>query len=204
MHRGVRDVVATDPEPSLRRPRADALNTGGDPASGRTPHEMHAGSAARSATPVRRGNALGATFAELRWVDALDVLIVAALLWVVITWVREARARIALGGMAVVGALFWGARLLELRLTTTLLQGFIAIAALVLVVVFQDDLRRFFEGITLWVMRHVTPRPPSDVIDELAALCLSLADHRVGALFVLPGREPSTGCSKEASTSTDG
>lgn len=190
MHRGVRDVVATDPEPSLRRPRADALNTGGDPASGRTPHEMHAGSAARSATPVRRGNALGATFAELRWVDALDVLIVAALLWVVITWVREARARIALGGMAVVGALFWGARLLELRLTTTLLQGFIAIAALVLVVVFQDDLRRFFEGITLWVMRHVTPRPPSDVIDELAALCLSLADHRVGALFVLPGREP--------------
>ena len=32
--------------------------------------------------------------------------------------------------------------LLDLRLTTTLLQGFIAVAALVLVVVFQDDLRR--------------------------------------------------------------
>ncbi len=132
---------------------------------------------------------MGSIFAELRGVDLLDIAIVSALCWVAITWVREARARVALGGVAAVAMLFWLARGLDLRLTSTLLQAFMAVAALVLVVVFQDDLRRFFEGITLWVMRNVTPRPSVDVLDELAALCFSLAQARVGSLFVFPGRE---------------
>lgn len=126
----------------------------------------------------------------LRLVDVLDVGIVSGLCWVAIAWVREARARVALGGVAIVTALYGVATLVDLRLTTTILQGFIAIAALVLVVVFQDDLRRFFEGLTLWVVRNATPRPSSDVLDALGALCFSLADERTGLLFVLPGREP--------------
>ncbi|MEM9175620.1 MAG: diadenylate cyclase [Myxococcota bacterium] len=126
----------------------------------------------------------------LRFVDVLDVLIVSALCWVAIAWVRESRVRVALGGVAIVSALYGAALLFDLRLTTTILQGFIAIAALVLVVVFQDDLRRFFEGLTLAMMRNATPRPGADVLDELGALCFSLAGARVGTLFVLPGREP--------------
>jgi hypothetical protein len=64
------------------------------------------------------------------------------------------------------------------------------VAALILIVLFQDDLRRFFEGITLWLVRNATPRPPSDVLDALGSLCFSFANQHVGALFVLPGREP--------------
>jgi len=128
--------------------------------------------------------------AGLRFVDVLDVMIVSVLCWIAIAWVRESRVRAALGGVAIVSALFGLASLLDLRLTTTLLQGFIAIAALVLIVVFQDDLRRFFEGLPLWLMRSATPRPGADVLDELGALCFSLANARVGTLFVLPGREP--------------
>ena len=126
----------------------------------------------------------------VRAVDVLDVVIVAGICWVAIAWLREAKARIALGGMAAFGLLFGLAEWLDLRLTTSLLQGFIAIAALILVVVFQDDVRRFFEGITLWLVRNATPRPADDVLDSLAALCFSFAQQRVGALFVLPGREP--------------
>ncbi|MEZ4334542.1 MAG: diadenylate cyclase [Myxococcota bacterium] len=133
---------------------------------------------------------MGAAFSALRFVDLLDIAIVACLLWVLIAWVREARARIALGGVFAIALLFWLARWLDLRLTTSLLQGFIAVAALVLVVVFQDDLRRLFERITVLVMRHSTPRPSADFLDELAGLAFSLAHRRIGALFVLPGREP--------------
>lgn len=133
---------------------------------------------------------MDSTFVGLRLVDVLDIVIVSALCWVAIAWVREAKARVALGGVAVMAALFWAAEWLDLRLTTSLLQGFIAIAALVMVVVFQDDLRRFFEGITLWVIRNATPRPSGDVLDELGALCFSLAHRNVGSLFVFPGREP--------------
>jgi uncharacterized protein (TIGR00159 family) len=136
---------------------------------------------------------LDSTFADLRMirvVDFIDVAIVAGLCWVLITWVREARARVAVGGVAAIGLLFWASSLLDLRLTTSLLQGFFTVAALILVVLFQDDLRRFFEGITLWVVRNTTPRPAGDVLDELGSLCFSLAQGRVGALFVFPGREP--------------
>ena len=65
--------------------------------------------------------------------QARDIAIVAGLLWVLIAWVREARARIALGGVFAIAMLYWTSRWLDLRLTTTLLQGFIAVAALVLV-----------------------------------------------------------------------
>ncbi|MCP4903543.1 MAG: hypothetical protein GY910_01035 [bacterium] len=129
------------------------------------------------------------SFSELRGVDLLDIAIVSGLSWVGIAWVREARARVALAGIVAITFMFWTAQWLDLRLTTSLLQGFMTIAALVLVVVFQDDLRRFFEGITLWVIRNVTPRPSGDVLDELGSLCFSLAHHRVGSLFVFPGRE---------------
>jgi uncharacterized protein (TIGR00159 family) len=133
---------------------------------------------------------LESTFASLRVVDVLDIVIVSGLCWVLITWVREARARVALGGVMAIALLFLLSEWLDLRLTTSLLQGFITVAALVLVVVFQDDLRRLFEAITLWLVRNGTPRPSGDVIDELGSLCFSFAQRRVGALFVFPGREP--------------
>ena len=133
---------------------------------------------------------MDSAFSSLRPVDVLDIFIVSALCWVVIAWLRQARARVALGGVAAVAALFWVAQWLDLRLTTSFLQGFIAIAALVLVVVFQDDLRRFFEGISLWLVRNTTPRPSHDLLDQLGTLCFKLASRRVGSLFVFPGREP--------------
>ena len=133
---------------------------------------------------------MGSVLGALRFVDLLDIAIVGGLLWVLIAWVREARARIALGGVFAIAMLYWTAQWLDLRLTTTLLQGFIAVAALVLVVVFQDDLRRLFETITVVVIRNASPRPAADQLDELASLAFSLAHRRIGALFVLPGREP--------------
>lgn len=135
-------------------------------------------------------SAFGSLFGSLRFVDLLDIALVTLLFWILIAWARDARARVALGGVVAIGALYLASAWLDLRLMTDLLQGFIAVAALILVVLFQDDLRRFFEGITLWLVRNATPRPPSDVLDELGSLCFSFAKHRVGALFVLPGREP--------------
>ena len=129
-------------------------------------------------------------FAELRLTDLIDILIVAALIWFVIAWFRTSQARLALLGLAALGLVFVLARGLELQLTTSLLQGFFAVLAVMLVVVFQEDLRRLFEGIAVWGLRRGAPRPPPDVERSLVRSLFQLAQRKVGALVILPGREP--------------
>ena len=52
------------------------------------------------------------------------------------------------------GGVYLRARALDLGLTASLFQGFFAVLVLVLVVVFQDDLRRIFEQVGAWVSRR--------------------------------------------------
>lgn len=127
---------------------------------------------------------------EIRLSDVLDVAIVAALLWVGIAWLQATRARLALLGIAIVGAFYFLAQQFEFQLTTWLLQGFFAVVVLILVIVFQDDLRRLFERIAIWGLRRQAPKLAPDLIDTLVSASARLAQQRTGALIVIAGREP--------------
>ena len=129
------------------------------------------------------------SLAEIRVSDVIDVAIVSALLWTSIAWLRASRARVALIGLAALGGLYWIVQQLEFQLTSWLLQGFFAVVVLILVVVFQDDLRRLFERIAIWGMRRQAPRLGPSVIDVLVRASAVLASERTGALIVLTGRE---------------
>jgi uncharacterized protein (TIGR00159 family) len=129
----------------------------------------------------------------LEWIqlpNLIDLAVVATLLWLAIIWLQTSRARLALMGVAALAGLYALAQEFTLELTTLLLQGFFALFALVLVVVFQDDLRRLFEGIALWGLRRDKPRPAPDSMRLLVRTSYLLAQHKIGALIVLPGREP--------------
>ncbi len=98
--------------------------------------------------------------------------------------------------MALLGLAFLGvfyhliAQQFKLQLTTWIFQGFFAALVVVLVVVFQDDLRRLFEHIATLSLRRKAPSPdPSSVGTLTRGLC-DLAAKRRGALVVLPGRGP--------------
>ena len=127
---------------------------------------------------------------ELRPSDVFDIAIAAALIWFAIAWLRTSRARLALIGLATIAGLFGLAHGLDLELTTLLLQGFFAAVAVMLVVVFQDDLRRMFEVIAVRALRRTAPRPPPEVERALVRTVFRLAAGKIGALMVLPGREP--------------
>ena len=127
---------------------------------------------------------------DIRLTDLIDVVIVAVLLWAGLSWVRRARARIALAGVAIAATLFLLARQFELQMTVWILQGFFAVGVLVLVVVFQEDLRRGLEQIAVWGLRRKPLAAPPDVVDALVGAVRRLAAERSGALIVIPGREP--------------
>lgn len=127
---------------------------------------------------------------DIRWNDLLDMTMVAVLLWTAFIWLRRTRARLALVGLAILGVVYLLARRLDLQITTWILQGFFAALVLVLVVVFQEDLRRLFEQIAVWGLRRRPPSPAPDTTDVLVRTIAQLARHKTGALVVLPGKVP--------------
>jgi uncharacterized protein (TIGR00159 family) len=127
---------------------------------------------------------------EIHWRDLVDIALVAALLWSAYVWLRRTRARWALLGIALLGAGFLLARQLSLTLTTWILQGSVVVFVIVLVVVFQEDLRRLVELLAVRGLRRRARTPTPEATDTLIRCIAQLAADRTGALIVLPGREP--------------
>jgi diadenylate cyclase len=129
------------------------------------------------------------TFFSLRLLDIADMVMVAALLWSAMVLLRRTRARVALTGLAILGVVYLFARQLGLRVTAGILQGFFAVLVIVVVVVFQEDLRRFFEQIGSWGLRRRPQTLRTGMTDLIVRAVVQLAATRTGALLVIPGAE---------------
>jgi uncharacterized protein (TIGR00159 family) len=126
----------------------------------------------------------------LFWLDLVDIATVGVLLWFAIRFVRRTRGRRALIGLTLLGGVYLLASALDLQLTASLFQGFFAVLVLVIVVVFQEDLRRLFEQLGTLRRGAARDRRGVDVNDVIVRAVARLAANRVGALIVLPQREP--------------
>jgi diadenylate cyclase len=129
----------------------------------------------------------------VRWRDVLDVLIVAVLIYRVLTLFRGTRAVQIAVGLGVLGSVTMAARALELTSLGWLLDHFWSFWVVVLIVVFQPELRRALA----WVGQGpVLKRLLGDsserarVVDEVGRAVETLSARRIGALIVL---ERSTG-----------
>ncbi len=129
------------------------------------------------------------TLLNLRFLDVADMAMVAALLWSVMVLLRRTRARVALIGLTILGVVYLFARQLGLQVTAGILQGFFAVLIIVVVVVFQEDLRRFFEQIGSWGLRRRSRTLQTGMTDLLVRTVAHLASTRTGALLVIPGTE---------------
>ncbi len=130
------------------------------------------------------------TLLEIAFTDFVDIVVVGVLLWGLLAWTRRMHARMALIGLAFLGAFYLLARQFELQLTAWIFQGFFAVLVVLLVVVFQDDLRRLFERIAALGLGQRVSRPRGGSLAVLVRAMHQLVARRRGALVVLPGREP--------------
>jgi diadenylate cyclase len=123
--------------------------------------------------------------------DVLDILIVTVFAYVTIAFLRRTRAGFAAFGLLLLGALYVVARALGLALTTWILGAFSAALLVIVVVIFQEELRQLFEEVATWSMRRTGQAVPAgrDGTDLLVSTLFDLARARVGALVVLPGRQ---------------
>ena len=84
---------------------------------------------------------------EIGFADVADIAIVALFLYSLIAWFRRSRSAFVLIGMLIVGGIYVVGRLFGLTLTTAILQAFFAVILIAVVVIFQEEIRQFFERI---------------------------------------------------------
>src|SRR3954465_243326 len=123
---------------------------------------------------------------SLRLIDLLDVGIVAFIVYRILFLIKGTRAMQMLTGLGILGIGFYLSSMLELFTTHWLLSYFFDYLILIVIVLFQDDLRR--------ALTHVGKNPffssasaeeEREMVDEIARAATRLAKERIGALIVL-------------------
>jgi len=123
------------------------------------------------------------------WRDGLDILLVALVIYRIFTLFRGTRAMQMLVGVGVLVAASLAARQLELHSLGWLLDTLWSFWVVVLVVLFQPELRRALTSIghapALRALLGSGGVETLRVVDEIASVAGSLAERRIGALIVI-------------------
>jgi uncharacterized protein (TIGR00159 family) len=132
--------------------------------------------------------ALSALTHGLRWQDAVDVLVLTALFSWAYRWLKHTIAVQVAFGLLTLLAVSWTASHLGLILTSYLLSAVSAVATIVVVVVFQHEIRRGLSRVSplAWLTRRTADDALDDTDATVAKAAFALAARRKGALIVLP------------------
>jgi len=126
----------------------------------------------------------------------LDVLLTALVIYSVLVWFKKTQAAFVFTGIVIVfSGLYLLGREFNLALTSALLEQFFAVILISMVVIFRDEVRRFFERVALWSFRHWRSRGQSfrltrPEVEVLVQTAFELAKGRIGALIAIQGRDP--------------
>jgi uncharacterized protein (TIGR00159 family) len=130
----------------------------------------------------------------VRLADAIDIAVISTFIYLLIVWFERARAKFMLAGMIMVGLIYAAARFFGMYLTTLFFQAFFAISLIMIVVIFQDDFRQFFERVALWGVsqrRRLKEKTSfGKEIDIITSGVANISRKRIGALIVIRGVDP--------------
>ena len=134
--------------------------------------------------------------------DLIDILLVAVLLYYAYRLMKELRSLNIFFGVLIF-IVFWLfiSQILEMRLLGTLLDRIVSVGAIALLILFQDEIRKFFYSIGTHervrsVVRFFSGEQKQthtrEDIMPIVMSCLSMSKQRVGALIVMQRSLPLT------------
>lgn len=121
---------------------------------------------------------------SLRWQDVVDILIVAFIIYRIILIIRGTRAVQMLAGLGVLIVVYFGARELEFMTLYWLLGTFLSSIFLVIIIVFQRDIRRALTQVGQTPFTK-NPEETAQSLDEIIQATKYLAARQIGALIVI-------------------
>ena len=129
--------------------------------------------------------------------DLIDILLVAMLLYYAYRLMKESRSLNIFFGVLI----FIVSQILEMRLLGTLLDRVVSVGAIALLILFQDEIRKFFSTIGTHQRVRAAVRFFSgeqkqthtrEDIMPIVMACLSMSKQKVGALIVMQRSLPLT------------
>ena len=125
----------------------------------------------------------------LRWIDFVDIVIVAILFYYVLLWLQGTRAIPLIRGLVVILLIYLGGRLLGLYTINWLFDKFAAVIVIMLVILFQPELRRTLErfgrGKLLGTLGFAPAPHGSFYVRSVVRAVEQLSEGKIGALIVL-------------------
>jgi uncharacterized protein (TIGR00159 family) len=133
-----------------------------------------------------------------RWIDVVDVLLVAFLMYKCYVWTRGTSAKSIFFGL-ITFLLIWflTTRIFEMKLLGSIFNGFFNVGGIALIVIFQAEIRRFFVRIGsrnnwkkfagILEKLHIT-KPNEELsipVKKIADACINMSKDKIGALIVI-------------------
>jgi len=121
--------------------------------------------------------------------DVLDILIIAYLIYRVISVVRKTNAASVIKGIMLIVAMMWLSSLLHLNVINYLLGQTMKLGLLVIIILFQPEIRRLLEqvGSSRFAILFGKRGPDTRLdlcINAVVTACADMAKKRIGALIV--------------------
>lgn len=134
---------------------------------------------------------------NIRFLDIVDILLVAIILYYVYTLIRGTMAVNILIGLGIIYLISLLVRQFNMHLLSQIFGGFISVGAIALVVVFQQEIRRFLihigRNIPFWrksavfsflFTKRMVTRDTKALVKPVIDACRSMSKSRTGALMV--------------------
>lgn len=154
---------------------------------------------------------------SFKWTDALDIIIMAYLIYKAINLVRQTRAEQLVKGICILVLSYWVSLWLNLNALSYILGIILSFGVIAIIILFQPELRRALEHVGGSSLRKLSTFSPKRDESELVwrptinAICRAVSDFQMdktGALIVIErktrlGEIANTGTVIDASPSED-
>jgi uncharacterized protein (TIGR00159 family) len=149
---------------------------------------------------------LAANFDPAR--DLIDIALVTVGIYWLLLLIQGTRAVQIVVGLIVLFALYLGSQLFQLATLELVLGNFLQWGIIIIIVLFQQDIRRGLARVGRGFFPSVAAREESQMLEELVRAAQTLAQRKVGALIVLErenhiGEQIETGSALDAAVSKD-
>lgn len=126
---------------------------------------------------------------NISWTDVLDILIVAVILYQIFRWLSGTIGMQVLRGLLIIFVLYIISQQLGLKTVNWLMEKFVTVILIVLIIVFQPELRRALERIgrgrlfSKIGLRLATKS--SSIVRQIIDAVQKCSDEKIGGLFVI-------------------